>query len=161
MADVERDAGGDAAAERLGSRTNRTRWVILGLVVTLSLGYMVYAAFPGNALYFLTVSEFMNKEDVRDGRLVRVSGKLVDGSFHREGNATLSRFEITDKDGGKPGHLLAATYVGVVPDLFFNPYSEIILEGGYGPGGVFQTANILVKCPSKYRSLEDELQESS
>lgn len=147
--------------EQPASRGNRTRWVILGLVAMLALAYMVYAAFPGNALYFLTVSEFLSKEDVQDGRIVRVSGKLVDGSFHRDGNAALARFEMTDKDGAQVGHSLAATYVGVLPDLFFNPHSEIILEGSYGSGGVFQTDNILVKCPSKYRSLQDESQESS
>ena len=161
MADADREPRGLATEKRPERRSNRTRWVILSLVVMLTLGYMVYAAFPGNALYFLTVSEFMGKEEVRDGRIVRVSGKLVAGSFHREGNATLSRFEITDKDGGMAGRFLAATYVGVLPDLFFNPHSEIILEGSYGSGGVFQTDNILVKCPSKYRSLQDESQDSS
>jgi cytochrome c-type biogenesis protein CcmE len=160
LADLEREPGGLDISERPGGRSNRTRWVILGLVVMLALGYMVYAAFPGNALYFLTVSEFMSKEEVRDGRTVRVSGKLVDGSFRRDGNAVLARFEMTDKDGATVGQPLAATYVGVLPDLFFNPYSEIILEGSYGPGGVFQTDNILVKCPSKYRSLEEESQDS-
>ena len=34
-----------------------TRLIILGLVVALAVGYMIYAAFPGNALYFLTVSD--------------------------------------------------------------------------------------------------------
>jgi cytochrome c-type biogenesis protein CcmE len=160
LADLEREPGGLATTEQPGSRSNRTRFVILGLVVMLALGYLVYAAFPGNALYFLTVSEFMSKEDARDGRTVRVSGKLVDGSFNREGNSVLARFEMTDKDGATAGQLLPATYVGVLPDLFFNPYSEIILEGSYGPGGVFQTDNILVKCPSKYRSLEEESQDS-
>ena len=54
-------------------RSNRTRFLILGAVIILALGYMIYAAFPGNTLYFLTVSEFNQKTDVQDGRLVRVS----------------------------------------------------------------------------------------
>ena len=147
-----------------GGRNNKTRLVILVLVVGLALGYMVYAAFPGNALYFMSVSEFMNREEAQDGRIVRVSGKLVDGSFHREGTSTLARFQLVDENmvdqntevsTGK----LAASYVGVVPDLFFNPHSEIILQGSYGPGRVFEADLILVKCPSKYISLEDELQQ--
>ncbi|PKB79093.1 MAG: hypothetical protein BZY88_15080 [SAR202 cluster bacterium Io17-Chloro-G9] len=143
----------------VSSRTNRTRFLILGTVVVLALGYMIYAAFPGNALYFLTVGEFIDRDSVHDGRIVRVSGKLVDGSFLRERGTTLGRFSLTDKDSGPGGQQLQASYQGVLPDLFFNPHSEIILQGSYGPDKVFQVEDILVKCPSKYRSLEEELGE--
>lgn len=140
-----------------GTRSHRTRFLVLAGVVVLALGYMIYAAFPGNALYFLTVDELINKTDVHDGRLVRVSGKLVEGSFERAGRSTTSRFRLHDKELGSSGSQLSAEFVGVVPDLFFNPHSEIILEGSYGDGQVFQTESILVKCPSKYRSLQDQL----
>ena len=150
-----------AEQEQSGEHNNRTRLIVLLLVVGLALGYMVYAAFPGNALYFMSVSEFMDKDEAQDGRIVRVAGKLVDGSFLREGNSTLTSFQIIDKDGNSSFEHLSATYNGVLPDLFFNPHSEIILQGSFGPGQVFDTDTILVKCPSKYRSLEEELQSSS
>ena len=137
------------------SSTNRTRFLILGAVVVLALGYMIYSAFPGNALYFLTVGEFIERDSVHDGRMVRVSGILVDGSFLREGNSTLGHFSLTDKDPGLVNQQLRASYQGIMPDLFFNPHSEIILQGAYGEGGIFQAQDILVKCPSKYQSLED------
>ena len=142
-------------------RSNRTRFLILGAVIILALGYMIYAAFPGNALYFLTVSEFSQKTDVQDGRLVRVSGKLVDGSFDRPEKSILTHFQLTDKDTDSTGAILQASYTGVLPDLFFNPHSEIILEGSIGADHVFQADNILVKCPSKYRSLDEEEQSAS
>ena len=44
----------------------------------------------------------------------------------------------------------------MLPDLFFNPHSEIVLEGTYEPGGVFMTDRVFVKCASKYQSLEGE-----
>ena len=149
--DLEETSGGN----------NRTRFVIILLVVGLALGYMVYAAFPGNALYFMSVTEFMAKEEAQDGRIVRVSGKLVDGSFHREKHSTTTSFRLIDEDTGLAGENLLASYVGVLPDLFFNPHSEIILQGSYGAGQVFQADTIFVKCPSKYVSLEDELQKQS
>ncbi len=143
------------------ARSNRTRFLVVSAVIVLALGYMIYAAFPGNALYFLTVSEFDSRSEVQDGRLLRVSGKLVEGTFGREGNSIQSQFQITDKDGDSPGITLQASYTGVLPDLFFNPYSELILEGSYGANRVFDADNILVKCPSKYSDLEDEVASAS
>jgi len=140
-----------------GNQSHRTRFVILAVVVSLALGYMIYAAFPGNALYFLTVGELIDKTDVHDGRTVRVSGKLVADSFQREGRSTVSYFQLQDENGDPAGEYLSATYVGVLPDLFFNPHSEVILEGSYGQDQIFQTDLILVKCPSKYQSIQEEL----
>ena len=68
----------------------------------------------------------------------------------------LARFQLVGKEGDGSSSL-QASYVGVMPDLFFNPHSEIILEGSYGTDAVFETDSILVKCPSKYQSLEEEL----
>ena len=133
----------------------RTRFILLGVVLALAVGYMVYAAFPGNVLYYLTVSEFMDANEYQDGRTVRVAGALVGGTFHRQGNSTDSNFQLIDKEGGSTERL-AASYSGIMPDLFFNPHSEIILEGRYGPDHVFEAESIMVKCPSKYQALEEE-----
>jgi len=121
----------DEFGDEAPARSNRTRFLVLSAVIVLALGYMIYAAFPGNALYFLTVSEFNERSEVQDGRLLRVSGTL--------------------------GVTLMASFTGVLPDLFFNPHSELILEGSYGGNEVFHADAILVKCPSKYVDLEDEL----
>ena len=161
MAEVEHSLEDFQDGEEISGRNSRTRFVILLLVVGLALGYMVYAAFPGNALYFMSVTEFMAKEEAQDGRIVRVSGKLVEGSFIRENNSTTTNFRLVDEGAGVDGQNLLASYVGVLPDLFFNPHSEIILQGSYGAGQVFQADTIFVKCPSKYVSLEDELQQQS
>ena len=150
---------GTQSAESGGTepRSNRTRFIIVAAVVVLALGFMIWAAFGENTRYFLTVSEFNSEEQFRDGQMVRVSGKLVEGTFDRAGKTTVSHFQITDKDGASSGTaLLAARYEGVLPDLFFNPHSEIILEGSYTSDGVFHADEILVKCPSKYIDLEEE-----
>ena len=151
----------DPLDDEAPARSNRARFLVLSAVIVLALGYMIYAAFPGNALYFLTVTEFNSKSEVQDGRLLRVSGKLVEGTFGREGNSIQTQFQITDKDGDSPGITLQASYTGVLPDLFFNPHSELILEGSYGANQVFHADNILVKCPSKYRDLEEEVTSAS
>ena len=60
---------------------NKTRLLIVGLVLALSLGYLLYAAFPGNLKYYLTVSEFMADESSYDGQDMRVVGKLDSDSL--------------------------------------------------------------------------------
>ena len=145
------------------SRSNLTRFIIVAAVVVLALAFMIWAAFGENKRYFLTVSELNSKQAVQeipDGQMVRVSGILVEGTFDRLDKSTVSHFQLTDKDGLSSGSaLLPATYTGVLPDLFFNPHSEIILEGSYNGDGVFHADEILVKCPSKYQGLEDQLEE--
>ena len=89
------------------------------------------------------------------GRCGFPAGWLRD-TFQRAGGGTQASFQLVDKEGDGAGPRLAAAYDGVMPDLFFNPHSEIILEGSYGDGGIFQADNILVKCPSKYQSIEGE-----
>jgi cytochrome c-type biogenesis protein CcmE len=132
----------------------------VAVVVVLALAFMIWAAFGENTRYFLTVSEFNSKTEIHDGQMVRVSGKLVEGTFDRGEKSTISHFQLTDKEGENTGAaLLLAQYDGVLPDLFFNPHSEIILEGSYSGDGVFHADEILVKCPSKYRDLEDQLDE--
>ncbi len=152
----------DSETERTGWRSHRTRLIILAGVIGLAVAYMVYAAFPGNTLYFVTVSEFLDDPKLQDGQTLRVAGALASDTFRRDDGSTRSHFALGDKlpdvPGVSPGSpQLQASYVGVLPDLFFNPHSEIILEGNYdAQSQVFATDNILVKCPSKYQSMPAE-----
>ena len=129
---------------------NKTRLLLLALVMGLALAYLVYAAFPGNTRYYLTVDEFLADEQDVDGKSFRVVGKLVPDSFQRTSGTVRASFAIADQ-----GAALNATYDGVLPDLFFNPHSDIVLEGTFGEE-VFHTEAVIVKCPSKYQALEEE-----
>ena len=134
----------------------KVRLLLLGAALALAVGFMGYSAFPGNVRYYLEVSEFLADTEYQDGQTLRVAGRLVSDSFQRAGNGTQAHFQLVDKEGDGAGPRLAAAYDGVMPDLFFNPHSEIILEGSYSSAGIFHADNILVKCPSKYQSIEGE-----
>lgn len=140
----------NSPTERSRVFNNKTRLLIVGLVFALSLGYLVYAAFPGSARYYLTVSEFMADESNLNGQPVRVVGKLVPGT-HQQVTGTLEHtFTLTEG-----GQTLNAAYSGLVPDLFENEFSDVVLEGIYG-GGIFHSDSLIVKCPSKYERLVQE-----
>lgn len=117
---------------------------IVFLVVILSFAYLGYLAFDSAKVYYYTVSEVKNSKEIQEDRIVRVNGKLVDDSFKRDAGSTIAYFSLTDGV-----EILDAEHEGIIPELFFNEHSEIVLEG-YNRSDSFHTENIIVKCPSKY-----------
>ena len=120
------------------------------MVLLLAVVYLIYAAFPGSTSYYFTVDELEANSAEVDGKTVRVKGTLVPDSFVREDGGTMATFALTAGD-----EVLPAVYNGVVPDLFFNEHSEIILQGGYSEGQTFHADTVSVLCPSKYQALEE------
>jgi cytochrome c-type biogenesis protein CcmE len=129
---------------------NKGKLLIGFLVLIVALGYFAFMAFQSATVYYYTVGELNQLGPTPEGKLVRVSGKLVPTSFYREDGSVLARFVLTDD----ADNTVDAIHAGVLPDLFFNEHSEIILEGGYAEGGVFESQNIIVKCPSKYVAVD-------
>lgn len=121
----------------------RTRLVIALAVLGIALAYFLFTAFQSAQIYYYTVGEVVT--DKPHAELVRVNGKLVSDSFDRTSGETEARFELTDGSTK-----LVMIYDGIIPDLFFNPHSEIVAEGQYQEEGTFHVDDILVKCPSKY-----------
>ncbi|MBI2872388.1 MAG: cytochrome c maturation protein CcmE [Chloroflexi bacterium] len=142
---TENDEGaGSPAPSLLGGWR---KLLIGGVVVAIALGFLAFNAFQGAAVYYLTVGELLDRDSAGLPKSVRVSGALVPGTFQQEAGTATVRFRITDGTSELP-----AVYTGVVPDLFFNEQSQVVLEGNFASGGVFQAQQVLVKCPSKYEA---------
>ena len=142
-----------ALPEPVGERSVRTHrmWLLLASVVfVMVLGYLGFTAFQSASAYYLTVSELTAKGADAYDKNLRVNGTLVPTSIERDAGGTLMHFSLTDGQD-----TINAVHDGVVPDLFFNEHSEILLEGTYGPEGMFDAEAIIVKCPSKYQAMED------
>ena len=140
---------GPMAPEGASNVSSRLK-MLVGMAVLLgALGYFAYMTFASATVYYYTVGELQEIGPSDSGELVRVSGKLVSGSFARDPDSVLARFSLTDGTG-----TLSAVHSGVVPDLFFNEHSDIVLEGTYPEDGVFESQNVIVKCPSKYIAAE-------
>ena len=132
--------------------TGRRKFIILASIALVAFGYFAFTAFQAATSFYLSVDELVERGPVAGERFVQVKGSLVEFSFAREdAKSTLASFRLTDG-----GAVVDATYDGVLPDLFFNPHSEIVLGGLYDAGGVFHVErnSVLIKCPSKYESLE-------
>lgn len=120
-------------------------------LLLLAFGYFGFTTFQNTTAYFLTVDELLEKDNPQDLGSVRVKGKLIVDSFNRDSGSMVAQFKITEGDA-----ILAVTHQGLLPDLFFNEHSEIILSGQYGKDKIFSSDRVMVKCPSKYQSAEYE-----
>ena len=134
---------------------SRVKILVAFIVLVGALGYFSFLAFKGATVYYYTVSEIMVEPATVEGKMVRVSGKLVPDSFSRAEDSTVAHFMLTDGD-----KIMPAIHNGVLPDLFFNEHSEIILEGSHVPQHAFDSQNVIVKCPSKYVAIADEQKDS-
>ena len=129
---------------------HRGKLLVAAAVFVLSLGYLGFIAFQGASAYSLTVGELAERGDSVYGENLRVSGKLVESSFVRDESGTLVHFSLADAEDGS--RTMNVVYDGLLPDLFFNEHSEIVLQGTYASNGTFDAQSILVKCPSKYEA---------
>lgn len=130
-------------------RQGGAKLLLVGVLLVASLGYFGWTAFRSSTVYYYTVDEVLAMGPAARAKDLRVSGKLVAGSFQRIPGTTQAHFVLADRKGGGR---LPATYTGALPELFFNPYSDIVLEGRLQPDGVFAAEQVIVKCPSKYAS---------
>ena len=128
----------------------KARLVLTLFVLTFAIAYLVYAAFPGSTSYYFTVDELAAFDGDLSERSFRVKGSLVPDSFQRHTETTTAQFTLASGQ-----NTLLASYTGVVPDLFFNDHSEIILMGAYEEDGIFHVETVSVLCPTKYQELEE------
>ena len=148
---AEQPAAPIAATGAPSLLTKQRKLIIVGVVLLAAFGYFGFTAFQAATSFYLTVDELVAQGPAA-GESVKVKGALVEGSFDRASTEnTIATFRLHEN-----GAQIDATYDGVLPDLFFNPHSEIVLEGTYEPGGVFMVDRVFVKCASKYQSLEGE-----
>ena len=126
----------------------RLKLALAAVVLGVALAYFAYIALQSATVYYLTVGEVVAQGPSEE--VVRVNGKLAPQSFQRTTGETLARFSLSDGS-----QVLQAQYDGVVPDLFFNPQSEVVAEGTYQEDNVFYVSTILVKCPSKYEAAQE------
>jgi len=119
-----------------------------GLLVFLTIGYMVWSSMQSEVMYYVTIPELLAKTPQVYGQGIRLTGRILDGSIEYDTRSMQLNFVLTD---GK--NKIPVTYKGVVPDTF--KYGvEVVVEGKLLPDHSFQAAKLMTKCPSKYEPEE-------
>ena len=88
----------DREDKKSGNVGNRVKILVAFIVLVGALGYFSFLAFKGATVYYYTVSEIMVEPATVEGKMVRVSGKLVPDSFSRAEDSTVAHFMLTDGD---------------------------------------------------------------
>ncbi len=151
MTDASEPAGA-TAPEPIRNRLLSGKFLFVGGALAAALGFLIWTATQGAAVYYHTVSELHAKGDEIEGRLVRVNGIVVDGSIEESADGII-RFEIEDATGALP-----VEFRGSPPDLFGyaeeDKYSDVIAEGRLLGTGVFEARNLIVKHGPEFEPRE-------
>lgn len=161
------------------SKTNRSKFIIGGLLIVAAVIYLIVSSTQANAQFFLTVEEVLARADEVKDRELRVSGAVLGDSVSYDQETLTLRFTVVhvpgDNDviearGGLAEVLYQAVndpslprmevvYNGVKPDLLRNE-AQAIMTGHIGDDGVFTAEELLLKCPTKYEEAVPEQSES-
>lgn len=128
-------------------------FVSLGVVV-VALGFLVYTGLSDNMVYYYHVDEFLPKAASLQGEIIKVNGKVQDGSIRKD------HMNYDFVIHGAVQNIVEVDYHGVVPDTFKDG-SDVVVEGTYDPGAKkFHATTLLAKCPTKYESQQQGKQQA-
>ncbi|MBI4640915.1 MAG: cytochrome c maturation protein CcmE [Candidatus Tectomicrobia bacterium] len=132
------------------SHKQHMKLAIGGMVVLLSLSYLIYGGLEESLVYFVTPSELLQKGAAAYERPFRLGGLVVRDSLVKQPDAPVYRFVITDGS-----QVVPVSYRGIPPDLFAEGRGAIV-EGTFTAQGIFQAKTILAKHSEEYSPAEEE-----
>jgi len=118
----------------------------VAVLVAAFVGLM-YATLRDGTEYYKHVDEVMTTRQQWEGKRLQLHGFVVPGSIFVKQDTLEYRFKVQNK-----GHIVDASYKGVVPDTFKDD-SEVVLKGQLTPQGFHtEPGGVMAKCPSKYEA---------
>ncbi len=128
------------------SRRQRRIWYAVGGVLVVAFLAYGTTSFKSNLTPYVSFDEA-----TQSGRKVQVAGGLVENSTEYVDATEELRFDMVEEDGAT----MTVVYKGVKPGNFEEAI-QIVAVGAYSDGQ-FHAEQLLVKCPSKYQGLEDDV----
>ena len=135
----------------------RTKFIVGGILILGTAGYLMAGAIDETAMYYLTPQELATKVAgdstfVETG--VKVGARVVPGSIRREPSGRSVAFQVTDGSQTYP-----VIYRGIIPDTFTDSV-DVVVEGRLGRDGTFRATTLLAKCASRYENAPDKYKET-
>jgi cytochrome c-type biogenesis protein CcmE len=136
-------------------RTRRLKLLIGTMVIAAAIGYLVYGGIQETLVYFVTPSELEAKGTAVYGKSLRLGGLVKEGSWVRQDGSLVHTFDLVDESS-----TIRVAFRGIPPDLFGEGRGALV-EGSYGPTGVFQAKTILAKHAEDYSAVPDHAAKDS
>ena len=117
-------------------------------VLLAALFGLMYTTLREGTEYYKHVDEVMANPGAWEGKRLQLHGHVVEKSIEKRRGTLDYRFKVQSN-----GHVVTATYKGVVPDNFKDG-AEVVMKGTLGQHGftVDDRDGIMAKCPSKYEA---------
>lgn len=131
---------------------NRKRlWAGLGFAaIAGALVLLIGGGLQQNVVYFVTPTELEARGAAATGRALRLGGQVKPGSVEWDAESHDLRFVLRDDSAEVAVHASGA------PPAMFQEGIGVVVEGRYGPGGVFESDNVMVKHSNEYRPPDEE-----
>lgn len=126
------------------------RLAVVGVVAVAALGVVAASGLDDSLVYYRTPSELSAQPAASDQRL-RLGGMVQPGSVSRDGTAV--RFVLTDGAAD-----VTVVHRGDPPGVFQEGQGALV-EGTFGPDGVFRSDFLVVKHANEYRGPDGEVYE--
>jgi len=122
-------------------------------VLAVAIGYLLISSLFGTTVYYYTLDELQGKKQVIEAqKKIRVGGQLDKESVDYDPTGPVLRFRLQNEDGSIK---LPVVFKDIMPDNLMKS-TEIVVTGVL-KDGTFYAESMLVKCPSRYESEEEEL----
>jgi cytochrome c-type biogenesis protein CcmE len=122
------------------------------IIVFLSLIFFGSQAFSEATYKYYSVYEVKTTEDVQEKSQIGLKGILVPNTYIKSADGLSATFNLKDKDNENS---VKVNYSGEIGSVFFNEYSELIMQGYFETKDYFIATNLSVRCPSKYQTAEE------
>ena len=138
--------------ERARAQRGRIRLVV-GLLIAVTAFYIFIAGATEGGVYFFEVDEALDqKADQVVGRMVRIKGHVVEGTWTQKmAPNTINEFRIEKLGQGDKS--IPIYYPRPTPDVF-KEGGEVVVTGSFDKNGVLRADEVTAKCPSKYEGKE-------
>lgn len=135
----------------------RTKFIVGGLLILGTAGYLMAGAITETGVYYLTPTELATKTAADPTFYetgVRMGARVVRGSIRREPSGREVSFQVTDG-----AQIFPVTYRGIAPDTFTDEV-DVVVEGRLGRDGTFRATTLLAKCASRYENAPEKYRDT-
>lgn len=135
----------------------RTQFMIGGLLVLGTAGWLMATSIRETGEYYLTPTELsakMRSDPSFKGADVRIGARVVPGSIQRAPSGREYAFRITDGSD-----TMSVVYKGIAPDTFTD--SADVVVAGFATDQTFQAGTLLAKCASRYENAPPKYQNTA